>query len=191
MLWVRVAIGIRLNGTVMHYKLSICDLFNSLLSRVVLSFWWVPGHACWTPRKWTGRLACCNPKPEHHLPNHPVIVKQRRPRYSPELKSLSQNIFCLIPSVSSEELTLLQPRPLWTVSTSMSFYSLVLTSYLCRIKKSTAVSNSSPFGLSRIRASPARHLWHFFIFAPEHWGAARLLSFRGVPPRPHPSVGVW
>jgi len=83
---------------------------------------------------------------------------------------------------------------------------LLLSSYLCRIKRKenssysgfikrtpSAGSNTPPSWLSCIWASPARHLRHYFFHFDlwsRHWGVVRLLSLRGVPLRPHPTDGI-
>jgi len=64
--------------------------------------------------------------------------------------------------------------------------------FLQRLRIPSAGSSSSPPGLSRIRASPARHLWYYSIFDfwSRPWSVARLLGLRGITLRPHPSEGV-
>jgi len=98
----------------------------------------------------------------------------------------------------------LTPHSLWTVPTSLprSQPSLVLLPtqdkteaefFMQRLRIPYTGYDSPPPRLSRIWASPARHLWHYFFhFWPwsRPWGVARLLCLRGVPPRPHPSEGV-
>jgi len=68
----------------------------------------------------------------------------------------------LVVQVSLEELAL--PRLVRCEPSRLRCHghNLLLSSYLCRI-----ISNSLPSGLSRIWASPARHLWHnLFHFWP-------------------------
>jgi len=64
--------------------------------------------------------------------------------------------------------------------------------FMQNLRTPSTGSDSPPPWLSRIRASPARHLRHHSIFDlwSRPWGVARLLGVRGVPPRPHPSEGV-
>jgi len=86
------------------------------------------------------------------------------------------SLSCKISSVSLEELVLRHLIRCELSRLRCHGHSLLLSSYLCRITEGeffiqrlrtpSTGSNSPPPGLSRIRASPARHLWHFFYFKP-------------------------
>jgi len=96
-------------------------------------------------------------------------------QYSLWRRNLSHNsLFCHIASVFSKELVL--PRLIRCELSRLCCHghSLLLFSYLCRItrKNSSCSACGHPLqdqthltdaGLSRIRASPARHLWHYFF----------------------------
>jgi len=95
-------------------------------------------------------------------------------------------------------------HPLWSVPTLCHGHSLLLSSYLCRIKRKVNSSCSAC-------GQPLQDLTHLLLDCPASepiwraifgttssffdlwsrpWGVARLLGLRGVPPRPHPSEGV-
>jgi len=108
------------------------------------------------------------------FPAHWPRLLQRSCTFATRRRNLSHNSFCQIPSVSSEELTgPSRSHPLWTVPTSLpqSQHSLALLpmqdkteeKFLQRLRTPSAVSNSPLSGLSRIWASPGRHLWHHFF----------------------------
>jgi len=90
---------------------------------------------------------------------------------------------------------------LWTLSTSLlrSQPSFVRLPY-AELNERRALAAPAdalcgiqpPSGLSRIWASPARHLWHYFFhFLPQSrpWGVAWLLGLCGIHPRPNSRKG--
>jgi len=90
--------------------------------------------------------------------------------------------------------------PLWTVSTSLprSQPSIGLLPvqdekegefFMQRLRTPSAGSDSPPPWLSRIWASPACHLRHYFHFWPlvQTLGCGPTVGLHGVPPRPHHS----
>jgi len=186
---------------------DIWDLSDTLSSLVALSFQWVPPAVMLDFQEMNGQTR--SPKPEQHSPIPmfpaqcllaPTITKIRHTRYS-----LWRLIFLITPSparspsVSSEELALLRLIRCELYRLRCHGHSLLLFSYLYMIKRkenSSCRACGHPLqdltGLSRIRASPARHLWHYLHFDlwSRPWGVARLLGLREVPPRPYLLEGV-
>jgi len=145
---------------------DIWDLSDSFLSRVALNFQLVPSHAGLPCNELVDSLAKTGATlPFTYVPSPLalVIAKIRYTRYSWR-RNLSHNLlFCQIPSVSSEDRAL--PRLIRCVLSWLRChgYSLLLSSYLCRIKRKEnsscsacrhslhfAGSNLPPSGLSRI-----------------------------------------
>jgi len=162
----------------------------------------------WTSRYWTGGLA--RQKPEQHfpLPMFPAYWSRSLQRLGTLTTLLGDEIFfktpfCQIPSVSSEELAL--PRLVRCELSQLRCHgqSLLLSSYLCRIKRKNSSCSACGHPLQDLIQllldCPASELLRraifgttSFIFAlwSSPWVVARLLGLRGVPPRPHPSERV-
>jgi len=95
-------------------------------------------RSCWTSRKKTGRLACQDRSntPRYPCSLAPTIAKIRHTRYSSWRRTLSHNsLTCQIPSVSSEELALPHFIRCELFRLRCHGHSLLLSSYLCRIKR--------------------------------------------------------
>jgi len=137
--------------------------------------------------------------------NETSPTKIRHTRYPLWRRNLSHNsLSCRIPSVSSEELALSRLIRCELSRLCCHGYSLLLSSYLRRIKRKENSSCSAcgnplqdlTYLLLDCRASePLRRAIFgttssIFDLWSRPWGVARLLDLRGVPPRPHPSKGV-
>jgi len=156
----------------------------------------VGSWSCWTSQKWTGRLRLTHQNWSNIYPCllAPTIAKIRHTRYSLWRQNLFHNsLSCQIPSVSSEELAL--PR--------LIRHNLLLSSYLCRIKRKENSSYSTcghPLqDLTHLLDCPATEpLWYaifgttssIFDLLSRPWGMARLLCLSEVPLCPHTSEGV-
>jgi len=120
-------------------------------------------------------------------------------------QNLSHNsLFYQIPSVSSEELALFRLARCELSQFRCHGHSLLLSSYLCKIKRKEDFSCSAcgvrtPLqDLTRLLDCPASEpLWRaifgtasIFDFGSRTY-VAQPLGLRGIPPRPHPSEGIW
>jgi len=171
---------------------DIWNLSDSLSFRVALRFQWVLGHLV-LPCK---ELKTRSPKPEQHSPS--PSKDKAYPLYDLETKSFSQ--FTLLPDSFGflGGTGLSSSCSLWTVTTSLprsqpslAFFPMQdkteRSFFLQHLQTPSAGFDSPPPGLSRIQASSAHHLLHYFFhFWPlsRSWGVARLLGRRWVPPRP-------
>jgi len=157
---------------------DIWDLSDYLSARVALRIQWVPGHAELSDNELTDLLAKTGTTRSFaHVssPLAPVIAKIRHIRYSTWRGIFLTTLSLLPDSFGFLGGTILLPsHPLWTVQTSLPRSQLFLLLlfmqdktkgelFLQRLRSSPARSNSPPFGLSRIWASAARHLWHYFF----------------------------
>jgi len=143
-------------------------------------------------------LACLTPET-----NAPSLILCSQPTSPSHCKDEAETkCFSLLPD-SFGFFRETDPRPLYTVQISLprSQPSSVFLpmqdkrkeNSSCSAAASSAGSNSPP-GLSRIWASPARHLWHcIFHFLPliQIFECDPLLDLCRVLPRPHSSEGVW
>jgi len=118
---------------------NIWDLSDFLSSRVAISFQWVPGHAKLPGNELADALAKTEATLSFaHVPSplDPVIAKIRHTRYTSWRRNLSSNsLFSEIPSVSSEELSLPRFARCEMSRLHCHDHSLLLSSYLCRIKR--------------------------------------------------------
>jgi len=114
--------------------------FRLPLLLLSLSFPWVPGHAGLPGNEWADSIAKTGAtlpvtQPCSLPPGSDYCTKIRHTRYSFWRRTLSHNSFsCQIPSVFSEELAL--PRLIHCELSRLRCHghSLLLSSYLCRIK---------------------------------------------------------
>jgi len=141
--------------------------------------------------EWTCSLdRICSMFPAHVLA--PTIAKIRHARYSLWRRTLSHNsLSCQIPSVSWEKLALLRFICCELSRLRCHGHSLLLYTYLCRIKRkenSCSACGHPLQDLAHLLDCPASD--SIFDLWSGPWGVARLLDLRGIPLRPHPSEGI-
>jgi len=126
------------------FILDVWDFFDSLSSRVALSFQWVPGHAGLPGNERTYLLAKTGATLHFThvpIPLASVIAKIRHTCYAAWKRSLSHNpLFCQIPSVSSEDLAFTRCE---LSRRRCHDHSLLLSSYRSRIKRKENSSYSA------------------------------------------------
>jgi len=115
---------------------DVWNFFNSLSSRVALSFQWVPGHAGLPGNERADSLAKTGvtlPVTYVPCPLAPTIAKIRHTCYFLSRRNLSHNsLSCQIPLVSLEKLTLLRLIHCKLSRLRCHGHSLLFSSYLCR-----------------------------------------------------------
>jgi len=168
-----------------------------------LGFQGVPGHAGLPRNERADSLAKTRatlPVTKVPCPLAPTIAKIRHTRYSLWRQNLSHNsLSCQIPSVSSEEPALPCLIRCELSGLHCHGHSLLLSSYLCKIKGKEN-SSSSTCGhpqqdltcllLDCLASEPLRRAIFgitssIFDLWSRPWGVARLLGLRGVHAFPH------
>ena len=187
---------------------NVWSLTSSLSNNTTLSFQWVPGHAGPPGNENADLLAKTGaslPTDAIPCPLPPVIDKVRYSQYRNWRRHISHSHLNLqVPEVFLKELLLSGFIRCELSRLRCHGHSLLLSSYLHRISRKENSANSAC-------GHPLQDLNHLLLDCPaseplcksifgsslsildlwsKPWGVARLLGFRGAPPRPHPSEGV-
>ena len=187
---------------------DVWNLVSSLSLSIEISFQWIPGHSSLPGNEKADSLARTGASlPTEQVPCAlgPLTASLRHSLFSHWRRSIKNDyLHCQIPSISPEELVL--PRSVRCALSRLRCHghSLLLSSYLFRIGRAETPSCSacghSPQDLphllldcpesERLRRAIFGTSLSFLDMWSRPWGVARLLSLRGVPPRPHPPEGV-
>ena len=187
---------------------NVWSLVSSLSNNTTLRFQWIPGQAGLPGNKNAGLLTKTGaslPTDAIPCPLTPVVAKVRYFQYHNWRRHISHSYMNhQVPKFIWEELLLSRPIRCELSRLRCHGHSLLLSSYFHRIsRKENSACNAC--------GHPLQDLNHHLLDCPDskplrksifgsslsilnlwsrRWDVARLLSLRGVPPRPHPSEGI-